>query len=189
MPVDAELVGQQAAEHGGVALPGRLHVEAEDQPVAAGKRQRGAFGRRGAGMFEHAGDADAAQLLAPRRLALALVEILVVGKLQRLVEEAGKIAAVVGGADRGLVGHRRGRNEILPAQPHGVDAGDARGFLDRAIERVVRLRPAGAAIGPDRRRVGEARSATEKSILGMRYMPGRQRAKLLVLMLTPAGVI
>ena len=82
--------------------------------------------------------------------ALALVEIGVVGQLQRLVDDAGEIAAVVSVADRGLVRHRRRRNEILLAQPHRVDAGDARGFLDHALERVVRFRPPGAAIGRDR---------------------------------------
>ncbi len=34
------LFGQQPAEHGGVALPGRLHVAAEDQLVVAGKGHR-----------------------------------------------------------------------------------------------------------------------------------------------------
>ena len=152
--VDAEPAGEQVAEHGGVALPGRLHVEAEDQLVAAGKAERSLFHRRRAGMFQHAGDADAAQFLAFGRCALALVEIGVVGKCQRLVDDAGKIAAVVG-VDRRLERHGRRRDEIFLAQPHRIDADDAGGFLDRALERVIRLRASGAAIGPDRHLVGE----------------------------------
>ena len=58
--IDAELAGQQAAEHRGVALSRRLHVQPEDQFVVAGKSDRGSLGRHRAGMFEHAGDADAA---------------------------------------------------------------------------------------------------------------------------------
>ena len=41
--VDAELVGQQPAEHGGMALPGRLHIQGEDQLVVAGKRSATPF--------------------------------------------------------------------------------------------------------------------------------------------------
>ena len=123
--------------------------------VAAGERDRGLFHRRRAGMLQHAGDADAAIFLAPRRFALALVEIGVVGELQRLVDDAGEVAAVVGVADRRLERHRRRRNEILLAQPHRVHADDARGFLDHALEHVIRLRPPGAAIGRDRHPVAE----------------------------------
>ena len=54
-----------------------------------------------------------------RRFALALVEIGVIGKLQRLVDDRREIAAVISIADRGLERHRRRRNEVLLAQPHG----------------------------------------------------------------------
>ena len=92
---------------------------------------------------------------ALRRLALALVEVGVVGERERLVDDAGEVAAVVGVADRGLHRHRRLRNQVLLAQPHRIHADDARGLFDHALQRVVRLRPAGAAIGADRHRVGE----------------------------------
>ena len=122
--------------------------------VVVGKRQRRLFHRRRAGMLQHAGDADAAQFLAPGRFALALVEVGVVGKRQRLVDDAGKIAAVIG-VDRRLERHGRRRDQVFLAQPHRVHADNARGFLDRALERVIRLRPSGAAIGRDRHLVGE----------------------------------
>ena len=66
--LDAEPLCQHRVEHGGVALAGRLHVEAEQQLLAAGKRQRGAFERKAAGMLEHAGDADARDICRAWRL-------------------------------------------------------------------------------------------------------------------------
>ena len=69
--------------------------------------------------------------LRSRRLALALVEIVVVGQLQRLGERCRGNRRCRRCGDRGLVGHGRGRDQVLLAQLHGVDAGDARGFLDR----------------------------------------------------------
>ena len=79
----------------------------------------------------------------------------VAGKRQRLAEDRCEIAAVKGGADGGLVRHGGSRDEIAPPQLCRIDAGDARGFLDHALEHVVRLRPPGAAIGGGRHRVGE----------------------------------
>ena len=89
-----------------------------------------------------------------RRLAPALVEIVEVGELQRLVDNRREIAAVIR-IDRRLERHRRRRNEVFLAQPHGIDAGDARRFLHHAFKCVVRFRPPGAAIGSDRHGVAE----------------------------------
>ncbi len=92
------------------------------------------------------------------RLAASLrrrLEAAIVREHQRLIEDRGELAAVIDGADRRLVGHRRRRDEVAAAQLGAVDAGDARGLVHRALEHVVRLRPAGAAIGPGRHRIGE----------------------------------
>ena len=51
-----------------VALAGGLHVERQHGGLAARKQQRRAFQRRAAGVFEHAGKADAAKLAALGRL-------------------------------------------------------------------------------------------------------------------------
>ncbi len=153
--VDAQPLRQHRVEHGGVALAGRLHVEVQEQLLAAGKFQLGALERKAAGVLQHAGDADAAIHVALGRLAPALLEAVVVGELQRLVEYDVELAAVDGGADRGLVGHRLGLDQVAAAQLHGIDAGDARGLVHHALENVVRLRASGAAVGRGRRGVGE----------------------------------
>ena len=57
---DAEPLGDEPREDGGVTLAGRLHVERQHERVAAGKAQARAFERRAAGMLEEAGHADAA---------------------------------------------------------------------------------------------------------------------------------
>src|SRR5947209_2195332 len=100
----AEPRGDQARVDCGVTLAGILHSDAEHK-LAVLEQQRGAFGRDAAGMLEKARDADAAQLAAPQRLAPALLELGVVRKRERLVEDRRKIAGIERGADRGLVGN------------------------------------------------------------------------------------
>ena len=56
---------------------------------------------------------------------------------------------------RSCRGWRSGGIEIRAADLVGGDAGDARGLVDQPFEEIVRLRPAGAAIGRRRHRVGE----------------------------------
>ena len=149
------MFGDHLRKDRGVALPGILHAEPHHQRAVARKRQHGAFGRRAARMLEQAADAEAAIFAAPRRLAAALLEAVVVGKLQRLVEHRLEIAAVIGGADRGLVRHLRFFDQVAPPQLHRIDAGHARRLIDHALEHVACLRPPGAAIGRGRQRVGE----------------------------------
>ena len=151
----AEPVGSEPREHRGVALTGRLHIEIDGERAVAGEGEPGALERRAAGMLEHAGNADAAIFAARFRCAPARLEAIVTGERQRLVEDGRKIAAVIGGADGGLVGHGGGGNKVAPPQLYRIDAGDARGLLDHALEHVVRLRPSGAAIGRGRNCIGE----------------------------------
>ena len=58
--------------------------------------------------------------------------------------------------------HRAGRDEIAAAQLNGIDPDQRGGAIEQALEHIVRLGPAGAAIDPDRRRVGEDRLRFEK---------------------------
>ena len=104
-------------------------------------------------------------LAALLRFAPARFEAVVVGERQRLVEDRPEVAAVIGGADGGLVRHRGRRNEIAPPQLGRIDAGDARGLLDHALEHVVRFRPAGAAIRRGRDRVGEGAARADVDVL------------------------
>ncbi len=153
--LDAEPLRQHRIEHGGVALAGRLHVEAQDEPLAARKVQRGRLEREAARVLEHAGNPDPAVLAALARLATALLEAVIVGECQRLVDHRLELARVDRGSDRGLVGQRRRPDQIALAQLYRVDAGDARGLVDHALQDVVGLGAARAAIGRRGRGVGE----------------------------------
>src|SRR5262245_24495435 len=112
---DAELLRQHRIEYGGVALARRLHVEAERQALAAREAQCGAFERKAAGVLQHAGDAEPAILAALGGLAPALLEAVVIGKLEGLVEDDLELTAVDGGADGGLVRHRLRLDQVAPA--------------------------------------------------------------------------
>ena len=109
--------------------------------------------------LEEGRDADAAQLsfalraLAPRRKALP------VGEQQSLVHDGLELAAVVGRAVRGLVGHRLRRNEIPPPQRDRVETVLGRGEIDEALDRAGDVGPSRAAVGRDRNgvRIGAAR--------------------------------
>src|ERR1700731_1455141 len=117
-------------------------------------------------MLEQAGDAQAQPLAALLRLALALGETGEIRERQRLVEHGGKIAAVIGRADRCLERDLLRRNEVAPADLVAVDAGEARRLVDETLEDVVRLRPPGAAERAGRGRVGEG--AAHLDVAGVR---------------------
>ena len=140
--LDAEPFGHHRIEHGGVALPGRLDVEVEQQLVAARETDLRAFERKAAGVLQHAGDAEAAVLAALGGFTAALLEAVVVGERQRLVEDDLELAAVDRGADRGLVGHGLRLDQVAAAQLDRIDAGDARGLVDHAARACSSL-PAG----------------------------------------------
>ena len=79
--------------------------------------------------------------------------------LERLVERRVVVARV----DREPGGDRRRelRDEVLPAQLDRVHVELARERVDRPLDRVGRLGPAGAAVGVGRRRVREDAGALE----------------------------
>src|SRR2546421_7106801 len=64
--------------------------------------------------------------------------------LFRSVDDRREVAGVISRADRGLEGDRFARNEIAPAQPDRIDAGDPRGLFHQPLQRIVRLRPSRA---------------------------------------------
>ena len=110
-------------------------------------------GRRGD--FEIGADRDAAQLAALAAFLLALGKVGVVGNLQRLVEHALEIAAVIGDAGGGRERHLRGLDEIALAQGQPVDAHLVGGAVDQPLHEIIGLGPAGAAIGAHQRGVGQ----------------------------------
>ncbi len=83
------------------------------------------------------------------------LETVELGHLRGLLHVAFEFAAVVGEGERGLVRHRLGRDQVDPAQLVRTDAEFARGDIDDALDRIGRLRPAGAAIGRGRHGVGQ----------------------------------
>ena len=110
-------------------------------------------GRRGD--FEIGADRDAAQLAALAALLLAFGEIGVIGDLERLVEHALEIAAVIGDAGGGRERHLRRLDEIALAQRQPVDAHLVGGAIDQPLHEVVGLGASGAAIGAHQRGVGQ----------------------------------
>ena len=112
------------------------------------------LGRRG-GAFQEVADADAAQNAAPRRFRPACRKAIEIAFGQRLVEQRTEFAAIIDAARSRLVWHCRGRDVVQPAQLKRVAAEFARGGFDQPLHEVVALGPPGAAIGADRRRVGQ----------------------------------
>ncbi len=100
-----QLLGEHLAEDRAVPLSRGLHAEPHDQLVA-GEKQLGAFRRAAAGMFEKAGNADAAQPAASLRFGAALRKAVEPGERHGGVHHAGEVAAVIGRAAGGAVGHR-----------------------------------------------------------------------------------
>jgi len=76
-----------------------------------------------------------AQAVAPRRFRAALGKVLIVGGGEGAIEHGGKIARIVGRADRGLEGNGRARNQVVAADAFAPLAGDARRFVDSRSRR------------------------------------------------------
>ena len=91
----------------------------------------------------------------PARLRPTRRESRVVGGGQRLLHDAREISAVVGEDEPGLERHGGGRDQVPPAQLHGVDAELTGGHVDDALDGVGCLRAPRPAIRPGERGVGE----------------------------------
>ena len=122
----AELLAQHLRERRGVALA-VVERAGADGDAAVGVERDAAHllvGRRGD--FEIAADADAAQLAALLALALALVEALPVGGLERLLQDRREVAAVIGGAGGGLARDLALADLVLAAKLDAVEAASRR---------------------------------------------------------------
>ncbi len=103
-------------------------------------------------------EADAAQLAARLGLGAAGLEALVVGDLDRLVDDRRVVARIVLQADRRLVREGRRRDEVLPAQLGRIHLQLGGRLADDASRSTIgRLGTSGAAIGVDRRGVRQRR--------------------------------
>ncbi len=146
---------QDVRERGLVALaPGlrnRIHVQLARLVEARVRLVLGREPRRAD--LEKSRDADAAKpALALRRLA-PRGKALPVGKRERLVHHALELAAVVGRAVGGLVGHRLRRDEVLSAQLDRVEAVLGGGVVDQPLDRVGDVGAPGTAVGRNGNRV------------------------------------
>ena len=152
---NAELRAQHLRERRRVALA--VVERAGDQPHRAVilEHDLAEFDAGRRGDFEIGADRDAAQLAALAAFLLALGKIGVVGNLQRLVEHALEIAAVIGDAGGRRERHLRRLDEVALAQGQPVDAHLVGGAIDQAFHEIVGLGASGAAIGAHQRGVGQ----------------------------------
>ena len=138
-----------------MALAGGLGADIDIDKAVIGEADFRPFRRVAAGRFQIVGQADATLLALRRGSGPAGRETGEIGMLQRCVQHMGKFTAVIGLAHRCAVRHRRGWHHVAPAEFDPVDLHLARCRVDQALDQVIRLRSAGAAIGVHRRGVGE----------------------------------
>ena len=114
---------------------------------AAGPHHSREARRRNARGLEITGQPDASQPSPFFRIDSSAREAGVIRDLERALEDARKVAAVVRRPDRRLVGHGPLRNQIPAPDLGAVHAELARGLVDKALKHIARLRAAGASIG------------------------------------------
>ena len=152
---DAEPRGSTCAKGVAVALA-VVERAGDDGDRAVGLEADAAHlvhGRRGD--LEILADAEAAQLAAGAALGLARREARPVGGLERALEQRREVARNRRWCRRPPCRASLGRDVVAAAQLDPVDAHLGGGGLDEPLHDVVALGAPGAAIGADRRRVGE----------------------------------
>ena len=151
----AELIGQHLRERRGVALA-VIECTGNELYGAVGlEHDLAEFDAGRGGDLEIGADRDAAQLAQLAAVLLALGKARVIGDLERLVEDALEIAAVVGDAGGGCERHLRRLDEVALAERQPVDAHFVGGAVDQPLHVVVGFGPAGAAIRAEQRGIGQ----------------------------------
>ena len=144
----------RADKHGDLAGRVDAHGRALIKTAARAEPSGDARWRQAAGL-DIGAEPDAAQLAVARRCRLAFGEARPIRCHQRLFQAAFRIAAVIFHHDRRLVRIRLFGDHVAAADLGVVDSHVACGDVDQPLQHEGRLRPAGAAIGIDRHRVGE----------------------------------
>ena len=148
-------VGRHAGEHRGLA--GEIQPHGAALPTARGQRRGGAHGTD----LDVSGEADADVAAFFPRPRLLGAKLLVTHHLQRLVQRALVVAAVIGQPG----GHRQreivGLGEVLAAHLHRVHVQLTRDQVQGPLDHQRGLGPAGAAVGVGGDLVGEAAGGTE----------------------------
>src|SRR5215469_8482179 len=139
------LGGEPAIERA-MPLSGCVYADRQQQFTGAGKADRCALPRLTTGYLQKARHTEAAPLAPSFGTFGPLPKVCDVGQIQGLLKQRPEIPAVEGGADRGFVGHRRGFDQVAPAQFKPVDAARPRRRIDEPLKAIIRLRPPGTAI-------------------------------------------
>ena len=121
----------------------------------AGAHRAGESGRRDAGGFDEARDADAAQTPGRFRRRPASRETVMPRACERAFQDSREVAAIVGRSDRRGVGHRIAGDQVAAADLDRIEAGGGGRAVGQPLEDEARLGPPRAAIGVGRHRVGE----------------------------------
>ena len=138
-----------------MALP-VIERAGDDRHRAVGiEADRALFDGHRRGGLDVTGEPKPAQFAGALARAPTLLETFDVGARQRVLEQAGKIAAVVRHTRGRLERHLARLDEIAPPQFEAVDADLGGGIVHRAFHAEGTFRPPGAAIGRHQRGVGE----------------------------------
>ncbi len=151
----AELLGDELGEGGLVPLPVRLGAAPQFDAAIVGEFDRSGLLAGGAGDLDIVAEAEAAQLAAAGGVRLARREAGLVGALEAFGEQVRIIAGIVFEAPGVLVGQLRGRRQVAQADLGTVEAGLSRRRVHQAVHQIGAFGAPGAAIGIDRRGVGE----------------------------------
>ncbi len=111
-----EPLGGELGIGGLMPLPRGLRAHQEGQAAARVEAQFGEFVGREARLLDIDGVAEPAVTPARPRRRAPRRKPGGVGGGERVIQVAGEIAAVIGEAERGRVRHRRGPDEVAPAQ-------------------------------------------------------------------------
>ena len=131
---DAEPLDGELGVGGLVPLPRGLRPHQDRQGAARVEAQLGEFVGRKARLLDIDGVAEPAIPAARPRRGAPRREAGEIGGGERLVHVAGKLAAVVVEAERGLIRHRLGLDEIAPAQLLRRHAEPPRGVVDQPLD-------------------------------------------------------
>ena len=139
---DAEPVGDDLAERGGVALAVVVGADRDGDGAGRIEPDLGMLDQPGIGGLDGARYAEPAQLAAPARLGAAGGKAGIVRLDQAILQVLAEVAAVIGVDQRRLVGHRGGRDHVAAAQL-GADRCRACARRDRPWSRPHRRPPGG----------------------------------------------
>ena len=157
---DAQHIRHHLGEARLVALTRRLSAHHQlDAPFGIDRQLHPLMGRAHR-RLHGVGEADAREFAALARRRPPRLKAIPVGELQRQLQIAQKIAAVIAEARRGAIGQRRPGNQVAAAQRDAVDPHVLRGHVEQALDHQRRLWPPRAAIGCDGDRVAHGAAQT-----------------------------